>query len=125
MPGVLASIMAAQGKVCHPVLPSACCSPSQAFRIPSHHVRAFFKGSSRPFCTYNYKAQKRTRSDSIVRYGLFDFLNPGGSSGASDELVSEILEAARGTNGGSKADAQTREEIEELVRLVSWECRTW
>ena len=50
----------------------------------------------------------------MIRNGLFDFLSPG-QSGASEELVSQILDAARGTNGGSKTTAQTREEIEELV----------
>ena len=110
--------------MCYPLLPNASCSHSQAFRIPPYHARAFFNGASRPFVTYKRKSQKRTRSDSTVRNGLFDFLSPGGRSGASDELVSEILEAARRTNGGSKANAQTREEIAELVHVVLGnECR--
>ncbi len=68
----------------------------------------------------------RSRSASIVRNGLFDFLTPGGPSGASSELVSEILEAARSTNGGSKASMETREQIEELVRMeLIVGSRTW
>ena len=110
--------MTAQGALCHSLLPSTSCSPSHAFRVPPYNARAFFNGGLRPFVSYKQNLQKRTRSDSTVRNGLFDFLNPGGRSGASDELVSDILEAARTTNGGSKASAQTREEIEELVHAV-------
>ena len=50
----------------------------------------------------------------MIRNGILDIFSPG-PSGASVELVSQILDAARGTNGGSRATAQTREEIEELV----------
>ena len=109
-------MMAAQGALCHPLLPSACYSPCQAFKSSPSRARAFFNGGACPLSTNLYKQQMRSRSDSIVRNGLFDFLK-GGPSGASDELVSEILEAARSTNGGSKASMQTKEQIEELVRM--------
>ena len=107
--------MTAQGALCHPLLPSTGYSPCQAFKSTPFRARAFFNSGSRLLSRSNYKQQRKARSDSIVRNGLFDFLTPGGPSGASDELVSEILEAARSTNGGSKASTQTKEQIEELV----------
>lgn len=108
--------MAAQGAMCSSLPHSRMCSSSHAFRIPYGHAKAHFFGSKRPFCSVRKHPSQKYRSARLVQNGLFDFLNPGQGSGASDKLVSEILEAARGTNGGSKANAETREEIEELVR---------
>lgn len=107
--------MAAQGAICRPLLPKASSTSSHALKTHPSNARAAFFGISRPFCSHKHRLHKQRWSASIVRNGLFDFLTPGGSAGASDELVSEILDAARGTNGGSKASKGTCEEIEELV----------
>ena len=56
-----------------------------------------------------------------VRAGLLDFLSPaaGKASGQAEELVDELLELARGTNGGARASNDTREQLEELVGAFS------
>ncbi len=109
--------MASHGGVASPLLPWTDTPSRNVLRNNARLPIAFF-GSRRPFRSCKVHSLYRSRSACIVRNGLFDFLAPGQSSGASKQLVSEIFEAARGTNGGSRATSETREEIEELVRTV-------
>ena len=50
--------------------------------------------------------------------GLFDFLGPSAPAldGRGEELVDQLIETSRATNGGSRASQQTRDLIEQLVR---------
>lgn len=57
-----------------------------------------------------------------MKAGLLDFLSPQAgpkTDARADELVTELLEVAAGTNGGSKAQTKTREQLEELVRAYN------
>jgi hypothetical protein len=75
----------------------------------------------------NSSAKKRTHSSHLrhakrtaTYAGLLDFLSPpaGKSSPQAEELVDQLLELARGTNGGSRASVDTREQLEGLVNAA-------
>ena len=75
-----------------------------------------------PFTSRGQRSAGKSRGHHIIRSGLLDFLSPqtGSKTGArADELVSELLDLARSTNGGAKARVETREQLEELVRWPS------
>jgi len=72
-----------------------------------------------PFSKRAHLQVDRTRKQTIIKAGLLDFLNPqaGAKTDArAEELVDSLLDLARSTNGGTKAQPRVREELEELVR---------
>jgi hypothetical protein len=63
----------------------------------------------------------RKLGPSVTRAGLLDGLfapasAPSRPSGKAAELVSELLELTEGTNAGAELDAETKGQVEELVR---------
>lgn len=75
-----------------------------------------------PFVSQRHQGRLQTRRQQAVKAGLLDFLSPQAgpkTDARADELVSELLEVAAGTNGGSKAQTKTRQQLEELVRAFN------
>ena len=78
-----------------------------------------------PFVSPKHQRGLQTRRQQAVRAGLLDFLSPQAgpkTDARADEIVSELLDIAAGTNGGSKAQTKTREQLEELVGSASLTC---
>lgn len=73
-----------------------------------------------PFVTHKPTRSGGARQHSSIKAGLLDFLNPqagAATSGRAEELVTQLLEVARTTNGGTKANDETQEQLEDLVAL--------
>lgn len=71
-----------------------------------------------PFINRAHQQVGRTRKERVIKAGLLDLLNPqaGAKTDArAEELVDSLLDLARRTNGGAKAQPRVREELEELV----------
>ena len=99
------------------LLPSQTPRAGRSF-LQGHVSRAvLYSKCSQPLLSRNARRQRHA-GGCAPRAGLLDFLTGGGapkSSAEKDELVEELYDAVKDSDGGLRATPDERERIEELV----------